>query len=852
MQKYRIRGMSCAACVARVEKAVGEVEGIDSCSVNLLTNTMQVTGDVDAKVVMEAVKKAGYLAEYEQEEDGGKGTLSEINEEEKACEIQEEITLKRRVIISVIFLLPLMYLSMGHSMFGFPIPKYFEGNLVSIGILQLLLSISIMFLNRNFFISGMRGVVHKNPNMDTLVSLGAISSFLYSLYVLFEKSQLQQVGIEAMEMVYHDYYFETVGMILTMISIGKMLEAKSKGKATNAIKGLMRLTPKKAIVCRGESEYELDVEQVMVGDLFIVKPGQQIPVDGKVSLGVSTVDESALTGESMPVEKTTGSQVYAGTINLSGYMTCQATHLAKDTTLSKIIQMVNDATSTKAPIAKIADRVAGVFVPVVFGIALLTMLIWMFVGWDFEIALTRAVAVLVISCPCAVGLATPVAIMVASGVGAKEGILFKNATALEEVGKTEIIVFDKTGTITEGKTYVSKVCPFGDISKDQLLQLAYSLEKNSEHPLAGAVIRNAEEKMCKASPVTEFYSEAGSGIRGMIDGEKVYAGNERFLSQYVIIPESIRDEMKVYQKQGKIVMLFGKESNYLGMIIVADRIKDDSSEAIDELKHMGMTVVMLTGDQKRTAETISGEVHIKNVIANVKPGEKAKVIEMLKRQGKVAMVGDGINDAPALTCADVGIAIGQGTDIAIESADIVLMKNTLMDIPFLIRLGRKTLLNIKENLFWAFVYNLIGIPLAAGVFYPVFGWNFNPMFGAIAMSLSSFCVVSNALRIFRMDFRKKHERKFEKMEKKIQLDEEWRETKMLKMKLSVEGMMCKMCEKHVNEAIQKKFAVESVVSDHTKNETVILTERKLDEKQVKDAVEEAGYHVTACVISEEL
>lgn len=747
MKKYQITGMGCAACQSCVENAVSKIEGVTEVSVSLLTNSMQVSGDVPDELIIKAVEEAGYgISVVDDKENTSQDTVDALKDTETP-------KLRRRLIASLILLIPLMYISMGHTMWGWPVPNVFNHNHIAMGLLQMLFTICILVINHKFFTNGIKGFLHKSPNMDTLVALGAGASFLYSTYVLFAMIDAQIAGDSKAAMEYmHDFYFESAAMIVTLITVGKLLESYSKGKTTNAIKGLMKLAPKTAVIIQtdvngNEIMKEVSIEEINIGDVFAVKPGENIPVDGVVIDGISSVDESALTGESIPVDKTAGSHVSSATINQSGFLKCRATRVGEDTTLSQIIQMVSDAATTKAPIAKIADKVSGVFVPIVILIAIVTIVVWLVAGEGVGFAIARGVSVLVISCPCALGLATPVAIMVGNGVGAKNGILFKNATALENAGKTTITALDKTGTITVGKPEVTDVIVNEHISEEELLAHAYSLEIKSEHPLAKAIIKYSEENKIEKIEVSEFKAEIGNGLTGVIDGSKVFGGNLKFISTFVTVPEIMVKEAEKLSEQGKTPLFFSKENQILGIIAVADVIKPESCQAINELKDIGIRVIMLTGDNLKTANAIGHQAGVDEVVAEVLPEDKENTLRTLSEQGKIIMVGDGINDAPALTRADIGIAIGAGTDIAIDAADVVLMKNSLSDVPAAIRLSRAVLKNIHENLFWAFIYNIIGIPLAAGVLYPLFGLKLNPMFAAAAMSLSSFCVVTNALRL---------------------------------------------------------------------------------------------------------
>lgn len=743
MKQYNVTGMSCAACSARVEKAVGKVPGVTSCSVSLLTNSMGVEGDVPPEQIIAAVEQAGYGASEK-----GAGEKKQSGADASALEDKETPVLKRRLIASVGFLLVLMYFSMGHMMWGWPLPKWFEGNHVAMGLLQMILAAIIMIINQHFFINGFKGLINRSPNMDTLVALGSMASFVWSVYVLFAMTGAQAAGDEKAVMNYMmDFYFESAAMILTLITVGKMLEARSKGKTTDALKGLMNLAPKTAVVLIDGEEKTVAVRRVKKGDIFVVRPGENIPVDGCIIEGNSAVNESALTGESIPVDKEVGDMVSAATINQSGYIKCEATRVGEDTTLSQIIKMVSDAAATKAPIAKIADKVSGVFVPVVIVLAIITTIVWLIAGKEAGYALARGISVLVISCPCALGLATPVAIMVGNGVGAKNGILFKTAVSLEETGRVNIVALDKTGTITMGEPKVTDMIPTAGYDDKSLLKLAYSLEAKSEHPLAKAVVNEAESRNIKADEVDGFKILPGNGLTAPYNGGTITGGSFKFISKQINVSDEIRQKAEELAKEGKTPLLFAQDNKLCGLIAVADTIKEDSPAAVKDLKDMGIRVVMLTGDNERTAKAIGAQAGVDEVIAGVLPDGKESVIRELMGQGKVAMVGDGINDAPALTRANIGIAIGAGADIAMDAADVVLMKSRLSDVPAAIRLSRFTLRNIHENLFWAFIYNIIGIPLAAGVWIPIFGWTLNPMFGALAMSLSSFCVVTNALRL---------------------------------------------------------------------------------------------------------
>ena len=747
MEQYIVTGMSCAACSARVEKAVSKVPGVTSCSVSLLTNSMGVEGTASEQEIIKAVTDAGYGAS-KKGEGAAKTQSSSVSAGEDMLKDRTTPALKKRLIASLGFLIVLMYFSMGHMMWGWPVPGFMKDNHVMMGLLQMLLTITVMVINQKFFISGFKGLIHRAPNMDTLVALGSGASFVYSTYALFAMTDAQMHGdMDAVMSYMHDFYFESAAMILALITVGKMLEARSKGQTTDALKGLMKLAPKTAVVIRAGKEVQVSIEQVQKGDCFVVKPGENIPVDGEVIEGNSAVNESALTGESIPVDKAVGDKVSAATVNQSGYLKCRATRVGEDTTLSQIIQMVSDAAATKAPIAKIADRVSGVFVPTVITIAVITIIVWLIAGQSIGFALSRGIAVLVISCPCALGLATPVAIMVGNGMGARNGIMFKTAVSLEETGKMQIVALDKTGTITSGEPKVTDIIPAAGVTEEVLLKYAYALENKSEHPLARAILEKAKEENAGIEEVTGFQALPGNGLTAILDGHTLYGGNHTFISSKVSVDGDIQKKAEKLAEEGKTPLFFGNGERLLGVIAVADVIKEDSPQAIKELQNMGIHVVMLTGDNERTAKAIGQQAGVDEVIAGVLPEGKEQVIRKLKEKGKVAMVGDGINDAPALTRADMGIAIGAGTDVAIDAADVVLMKSRLSDVPAAIRMSRATLRNIHENLFWAFFYNIIGIPLAAGVWYPLFGWKLNPMFGAAAMSLSSFCVVSNALRL---------------------------------------------------------------------------------------------------------
>ena len=841
MEQYNVTGMSCAACSARVEKAVSKVPGVTSCSVSLLTNSMGVEGNASPTDIIAAVEGAGYGAsEKGAEHSAGKAGSAgmSIAEAEDSLKDRETPKMKRRLIASLCFLIPLMYFSMGHMMWNWPVPSFLEGNHVAMGLIQLLLTTAVMVINQKFFVSGFKGLIHRAPNMDTLVALGAGASYGYSLYALFAMTDAQMRGDMAGTMSYmHEFYFESAAMILTLITVGKMLEARSKGKTTDALKSLMKLAPKTATVVRNGAEEEVSVDQVRKGDVFVVRPGENIPVDGIVLEGTSAVNESALTGESIPVDKNEGDAVSAATLNQSGFLRCEATRVGEDTTLSQIIQMVSDAAATKAPIAKVADRVSGVFVPAVIAIALVTIAVWLIAGQTVGFALARGISVLVISCPCALGLATPVAIMVGNGMGAKNGIMFKTAVSLEETGKTQIVALDKTGTITSGEPRVTDIIPADGVTEEKLITWAYALEKKSEHPLAHAILVKAEEQGIDGVAETEdFRAVAGNGLTAKIEGVAVCGGNLKFISEYAEISDEIRQKAETLAEEGKTPLFFSRDGKLAGIIAVADVIKEDSPQAVKELQNMGIHVVMLTGDNERTAKAIGAQAGVDEVIAGVLPEGKESVIRSLKRKGKVAMVGDGINDAPALTRADMGIAIGAGTDIAIDAADVVLMKSRLSDVPAAIRLSRATLRNIHENLFWAFFYNVIGIPLAAGAWIPIFGWQLNPMFGAAAMSLSSFCVVSNALRLnwFKMYDASR--------DKKIKIKQKEEETNMTKT-MKIEGMMCGHCEARVKKVLEALPEVDAAEVSHEAGTAVVTLNAGIDDDVLKKAVEDQDYKV---------
>lgn len=843
MEQYIVTGMSCAACSSRVEKAVSKVPGVTSCSVSLLTNSMGVEGTASEQEIIKAVADAGYGAS-KKGEGAAKTQSSSASAGEDMLKDRTTPALKKRLIASLGFLIVLMYFSMGHMMWGWPVPGFMKDNHVMMGLLQMLLTIAVMVINQKFFISGFKGMIHRAPNMDTLVALGSGASFVYSTYALFAMTDAQMRGdMDAVMSYMHDFYFESAAMILALITVGKMLEARSKGKTTDALKGLMKLAPKTAVVIRGEKEVQVSIEQVQKGDCFVVKPGENIPVDGEVIEGNSAVNESALTGESIPVDKAVGDKVSAATVNQSGYLKCRATRVGEDTTLSQIIQMVSDAAATKAPIAKIADRVSGVFVPTVITIAVITIIVWLIAGQSIGFALSRGIAVLVISCPCALGLATPVAIMVGNGMGARNGIMFKTAVSLEETGKMQIVALDKTGTITSGEPKVTDIIPAAGVTEDTLLKYAYALENKSEHPLARAILEKAKEENAGIEEVTGFQALPGNGLTAILDGHTLYGGNHTFISSKVSVDGDIQKKAEKLAEAGKTPLFFGNEDRLLGVIAVADVIKEDSPQAIKELQNMGIHVVMLTGDNERTAKAIGQQAGVDEVIAGVLPEGKEQVIRKLKEKGKVAMVGDGINDAPALTRADMGIAIGAGTDVAIDAADVVLMKSRLSDVPAAIRMSRATLRNIHENLFWAFFYNIIGIPLAAGVWYPLFGWKLNPMFGAAAMSLSSFCVVSNALRLnlFKMYDASKDKKLKAKKEKKRSKKED----KTMKKIMHIEGMMCGHCEAAVKKALEALPQVDEAVVSHEAGKAELTLKAEIADDVLKKTVEDKDYTVTS-------
>nr|WP_294666124.1 heavy metal translocating P-type ATPase [uncultured Ruminococcus sp.] len=829
MKKFNVTGMSCAACSSRVEKAVSKVEGVQSCSVSLLTNSMGVEGSASDESIIAAVEKAGYGASVA-------GAEKKQSAETDQLKDKDTPVLMHRLIASVGFLVVLMYISMGHMMWGWPLPAFFVDNHIAMGLAQLLLCIIIMVINRKFFINGFKGLIHRSPNMDTLVALGSGASFVYSVYALFAMTDAQVKGNAELVMSYmHEFYFESAAMILTLITVGKMLEAHSKGKTTNALKALLNLAPKKATLLIDGKETEVTVDKVKKGDIFVVRPGESIPVDAEITDGSTAVDESALTGESIPVDKTVGDSVSAGTINKSGFIKCSATAVGEDTALSQIIKMVSDAAATKAPVAKIADKVSGVFVPVVIVIAVVTIAVWLLCGQTVGYALARGISVLVISCPCALGLATPVAIMVGNGMGARKGILFKTAASLEEAGKTQIAVLDKTGTITKGEPKVTDIIPF-EITENELLKYAYSIEVKSEHPLAKAIIVKAEELSLNPYEVTDFKAESGNGLSAEYNGKRIIGGSKKYISSLIGISNDILSKADKLSEEGKTPLFFMLDNKLLGIIAVADVIKEESPQAIKQLQNMGIKVVMLTGDNERTAKAVGKLAGVDEVIAGVMPDGKEKVVADLKKQGKVLMVGDGINDAPALTRADIGMAIGSGTDIAIDAADVVFMKSKLTDVPAAVRLSRKTLRNIHENLFWAFIYNVIGIPLAAGVWIPLLGWQLNPMFGAAAMSLSSFCVVTNALRLNFFDITNP------KKDKKIKYKSKKDDNAMTKT-MKIDGMMCSHCEGRVKQSLEGLAQVSQAEVSHEKGTAVVTLTAEVSNDVLKKTVEDQGYNV---------
>ncbi len=839
MEQYTVTGMSCAACTARVEKAVSGVKGVTSCSVSLLTNSMGVEGTANSKEIIAAVREAGYDAALKK---GRKEKNTQTFFDDDALKDRETPILKKRLIASLGFLIVLMYVSMGHMMWGWPLPSFFENNHVAMGLLQLLLTVAIMVINQKFFINGFKSLWHRAPNMDALVALGATAAFGYSTFALFAMTDAQVKGNAKAVMSYmHEFYFESAAMILALITLGKMLEARSKGKTTDALKGLMKLAPKTATIYRDDTEITVPIEQVAKGDIFVVRPGESIPVDGTVLEGDSAVDESTLTGESIPVDKTVGSMVSAGTLNQSGYIRCEATRVGEDTTLSQIIQMVSDASATKAPIAKVADKVSGVFVPAVIVIAVITVIAWLVAGQTVGYALARGISVLVISCPCALGLATPVAIMVGNGMGAKNGILFKTAVSLEKTGKTQIVALDKTGTITQGEPRVTDMIPVNGISKKELLSVAYALEKKSEHPLARAINKRAEEEGLSVDEAEQFKALPGNGLTASLGGDVILGGSYKFISEQILVPDEMKGKSELLSEEGKTPLFFARGDELCGIIAVADTIKDDSPQAIKEMQNMGIHVVMLTGDNERTAKAIGAKAGVDEVIAGVLPDGKASVVRELQKKGRVIMVGDGVNDAPALTSADIGIAIGAGADVAIDAADVVLMKSRLSDVPAAIRLSRATLKNIHENLFWAFIYNIIGIPLAAGVFINILGWQLNPMFAAAAMSLSSFSVVTNALRL---NFIKMHDSKRDrKIRSKLKNTTE-KETKAMEKTIKIEGMMCGHCEMHVKKALESLDGVKNAEVSHEIGTAVVTLKKEISDDVLKKAVADQGYQVT--------
>ena len=856
MKQYTVTGMSCAACSTRVEKAVSKVPGVTSCSVSLLTNSMGVEGSATDQEIIKAVADAGYGASAKDAEGEKNGGANSAAASEEALADHETPILKKRLLYSVGFLLVLMYFSMGHMMWNWPLPAFMDGNHVMMGLVQLYLTVIIMVINQKFFINGFKSLFHGAPNMDTLVALGSFASFGYSSYALFAMTYAEHQGdAEAVMGYMHEFYFESAAMILTLITVGKMLEARSKGKTTDALKSLMKLSPKTAVVEKEGKETEVPVEQVRIGDVFVVRPGENIPVDGVVLEGNSAVNEAALTGESIPVDKQAGDRVSAATINQSGFIRCEATRVGEDTTLSQIIRMVSDAAATKAPIAKVADKVSGIFVPAVISIAVLTVIVWLIAGESVGFALARGISVLVISCPCALGLATPVAIMVGNGMGAKNGILFKTAVSLEETGKVEIVALDKTGTITSGEPKVTDVLAADGTSEEELLKLAYSLESRSEHPLAKAIVAYGAEKQAEQIPVSEFKALPGNGLEGKVGDADVKGGSLKFAQSQTEISEKIKSQAEKLAEEGKTPLMFLKNGILAGMIAVADVIREDSPQAVKELQNMGIEVVMLTGDNECTAKAIGRQVGVDRVIAGVLPDGKEEVIRRLKEQGKVAMVGDGINDAPALTRADMGIAIGADADVAIDAADVVLVKSRLSDVPAAIRLSRGTLRNIHENLFWAFFYNVIGIPLAAGIWIPIFGWKLNPMFGAAAMSLSSFCVVTNALRLNLLNI--KDSRKDKKIRRKAAAPagavvaaaeintETKKENKTMTKTMKIEGMMCGHCEAAVKKALEALDGVASAEVSHEKGTAVVTLDKDVDNAVLTKAVEDKDYKVVS-------
>lgn len=858
MKQYTVTGMSCAACSARVEKAVSKVDGVTSCSVSLLTNSMGVEGSATDAQIVEAVEQAGYGASpkgtaTESENDKANNSLEQLKAAQDALVDRETPKLVNRLIASLIFLVVLMYFSMGHMMWGWPLPEFFNGNHVAMGLLQLLLTVAVMVINQKFFISGFKGLIHGAPNMDTLVALGSAASFGYSVYALFAMTAAQVNGdMDAVMSYMHEFYFESAAMILALITVGKMLEAHSKGKTTDALKSLMQLAPKTATVVRDGVEQEISVDAVKKGDIFVVRPGENIPVDGEIIDGTTAVNESALTGESIPVDKQPKDAVSAATVNQSGFIKCRATRVGEDTTLSQIIQMVSDAAATKAPIAKIADRVSGVFVPAVITIAIITIIAWLIAGETVGFALARGISVLVISCPCALGLATPVAIMVGNGKGAKSGILFKTAASLEATGRTQIVALDKTGTITSGEPKVTDIVPDETFFEETgnhagaLLAIAASVEAKSEHPLAKAIMERAKTDEIAVAEVTDFSAVVGNGLTAILAGKMIKAGNLAFVSKFVKVSDDMRTKAVEFSKEGKTPLFFAADDRLCGIIAVADTIKEDSPEAVRQLKNMGIRVVMLTGDNEQTANAIGKQAGVDEVIAGVLPDGKEAVIRKLKKQGRVAMVGDGINDAPALTRADMGIAIGAGSDVAIDAADVVLMKSRLIDVPAAVRLSRATLTNIHENLFWAFFYNVIGIPLAAGLWYPLLGWKLNPMFGAAAMSLSSFCVVTNALRLnLCRVYDPKHDRKATPDRKNKTNKPNESEEKSMTKTMNIEGMMCGHCEARVKKALEALDAVSEAAVSHESGTAVVTLSSDISDEKLKETVEAEDYKVTS-------
>ena len=858
MKQYTVTGMSCAACSARVEKAVSKVDGVTSCSVSLLTNSMGVEGSATDAQIVEAVEQAGYGASpkgtaTESENDKANNSLEQLKAAQDALVDRETPKLRNRLIASLIFLVVLMYFSMGHMMWGWPLPEFFNGNHVAMGLLQLLLTVAVMVINQKFFISGFKGLIHGAPNMDTLVALGSAASFGYSVYALFAMTAAQVNGdMDAVMSYMHEFYFESAAMILALITVGKMLEAHSKGKTTDALKSLMQLAPKTATVVRDGVEQEISVDAVKKGDIFVVRPGENIPVDGEIIDGTTAVNESALTGESIPVDKQPKDTVSAATVNQSGFIKCRATRVGEDTTLSQIIQMVSDAAATKAPIAKIADRVSGVFVPAVITIAIITIIAWLIAGETVGFALARGISVLVISCPCALGLATPVAIMVGNGKGAKSGILFKTAASLEATGRTQIVALDKTGTITSGEPKVTDIVPDETFfegtgnNAGKLLAIAASVEAKSEHPLAKAIMERAKTDEIAVAEVTDFSAVVGNGLTATLAGKMIKAGNLAFVSKFVKVSDDMRAKAVEFSKEGKTPLFFAADDRLCGIIAVADTIKEDSPEAVRQLKNMGIRVVMLTGDNEQTANAIGKQAGVDEVIAGVLPDGKEAVIRKLKKQGRVAMVGDGINDAPALTRADMGIAIGAGSDVAIDAADVVLMKSRLIDVPAAVRLSRATLTNIHENLFWAFFYNVIGIPLAAGLWYPLLGWKLNPMFGAAAMSLSSFCVVTNALRLnLCRVYDPKHDRKATSDRKNKTDKPNESEEKSMTKTMNIEGMMCGHCEARVKKALEALDAVSEAAVSHESGTAVVTLSSDISDEKLKETVEAEDYKVTS-------